>query len=447
MQNVDESKLMLLTAQVDPKSNPWEPVPDAGPITSPRVGTETVALSATGKFLKDLIRVGVYKHPTQHWTLDTSPEREKNWCLRFGEMQRDGIEVPIYADHVASANTHLGYLADMFMGGDTAAFARHPEFQKLPKEKQPLDAATCYGISAFEPGDEKTALRVGRVSVLIDKDFVGGNGKHYGEAIRHVAVTPEPVVAGQEGFVRLAASRNNPDDQATVYVLSSGSTNSKAGASGMTPEHMQLCKDTLAKHLGADHEDVKGLSEDNAIPTVCKHFGALMDAHSGLRTDHANLQGEHDKAKADSADASAKAASRIDELEKEGKLALSNLSPEVLDDLAEGAEERIDSLTMGPKPKITPAVATALKGVLVGSKDSRNAWALSRHVSKTPESVVRGIVKALGDNDVVELGEKTKAQQIALSREVPDDKGADLDPKVHEEMKAKAALLSGAPIK
>ena len=45
---------------------------------------------------------------------------------------------------------------------------------------------------------------------------------------------------------------------------------------------------------------------------------------------------------------------------------------------------------------------------------------LSRKVSGTSESITRQILKALADNDPVELGEKTKAQTMAMGRIVPD---------------------------
>jgi hypothetical protein len=107
---------------------------------------------------------------------------------------------------------------------------------------------------------------------------------------------------------------------------------------------------------------------------------------------------------------------------------------DILDQLAEGAEERIEGLTLGPKPKITPAVAKSLKALLVGETGHRNAYALSRTVSGTPKSLVKQVVEALEGNDPVVLGEQSKAQTIGLSRQVPGTEGSQDDPKVTEGM-------------
>ena len=149
------------------------------------------------RFLKDVASVGDYIHPVQKWKLSLDRERMDKHCAAFAAMKADGIKVPIYKDHVASTDSTLGYVADIFRGGDQTALARWPGLAKLPPEKLPADPDRIYAVHEFpDAACAQQACRVGQVSMFLDKDFTGGNGKKYGEAIRHVAVTPEPVIGG-----------------------------------------------------------------------------------------------------------------------------------------------------------------------------------------------------------------------------------------------------------
>jgi hypothetical protein len=52
--------------------------------------------------------------------------------------------------------------------------------------------------------------------VLIDKKMQDGTGKKYGEATRHVAITPEPIVPNQGGFCQLSLDNTNLVDVACL---------------------------------------------------------------------------------------------------------------------------------------------------------------------------------------------------------------------------------------
>ena len=156
--------------------------------------------------LKDVLSTGKYTHPIHGWSLDVTPDKIKKYCAAFSEMKNAGVKVPIYADHKPGAANTLGYVKDMFQGGPDA-IKNHPEFAKLPVDRAPLDPNKMYAVHEWaSPEAMKMAHGVGQVSVLIDKKMQDGTGKKYGEATRHVAVTPEPIVPGQGGFTQLAAS-------------------------------------------------------------------------------------------------------------------------------------------------------------------------------------------------------------------------------------------------
>ena len=156
--------------------------------------------------LKDVLATGSYKHPVHGWSLDVTPDKMKAYCAAFSEMKNAGVKVPIYADHKPGAATTLGYCRDLFMGGPDA-LKNHPELAKLPADQAPLDPNKMYAIHDWaSPEAQKMGHGVGQVSVLIDKKMKDGTGKSYGEAVRHIAVTPEPIVPGQGAFTQLAAS-------------------------------------------------------------------------------------------------------------------------------------------------------------------------------------------------------------------------------------------------
>jgi hypothetical protein len=191
-----------------------------GPEGGPDISNQQTGFMPGCRFCKDVIASGNYQHPIHGWSLDVDGKRMDSWVKSFEAMTKDGIKVPIYADHKPSTITHLGYLSGLCRGGPEA-LKKYPELAKLPADKAPLNPKRLYAIHEFK--DEASAALakgVGQVSVLIDKDMKGGNGKKYGEAIRHVAVTPEPVVAGQDGFMRLALSDDKTQSAIPVFVVS-----------------------------------------------------------------------------------------------------------------------------------------------------------------------------------------------------------------------------------
>lgn len=156
--------------------------------------------------VKDVLATGTYKHPVHGWSLEVTPEKLAKYCAAFSEMKNNGVKVPIYADHKPGAATTLGYCRDMFMGGPEA-LKNHPELAKLPADQAPLDPNKLYAIHDWSsPEAQKMGHGVGQVSVMIDKKMKDGTGHNYGEAVRHIAVTPEPIVPGQGSFTQLAAS-------------------------------------------------------------------------------------------------------------------------------------------------------------------------------------------------------------------------------------------------
>lgn len=218
--------------------------------------------------VKDVLSAGQYQHPIHGWKLDVTPAKMDKYCAAFSEMQNGGVKVPIYADHKPGAATTLGYCRAMFRGGPEA-LKKYPELAKLPADQAPLDPNKMYAIHDWNsPEAMKMGHGVGQVSVLIDKKMKDGTGKSYGEAVRHVAVTPEPIVPGQGGFTQLAASLLNEsktglyafakdaqmdddgDDDYGDHKKAAEKATGKAADSGKPNHHM----DAAAMHMKAAKE-------------------------------------------------------------------------------------------------------------------------------------------------------------------------------------------------
>ena len=133
-------------------------------------------------YWKDALRVGRYAHPSGRYALDVTRQKLDGYARTFAAMRANGVGVPILADHAPTAAATLGWIVDVRRDGDRL-----------------LELHQFLGEQARDTG-----LR-NHVSLGIDPDFVDGRGVRYGEAIVHSAVTPVPVVPGQDDFQPAAA--------------------------------------------------------------------------------------------------------------------------------------------------------------------------------------------------------------------------------------------------
>jgi hypothetical protein len=129
-------------------------------------------------YWKDALTSGRYVHPTKRFSLEVTPDRLEALARNFRGMKEAGIAVPILADHAERADAALGFIIDVKI-----------ENGWLRELHQFL------GPQARDLG-----LRNG-VSLGLAPDYVDGQGRNWGEAIAHSALTPLPVVAGQGPFV------------------------------------------------------------------------------------------------------------------------------------------------------------------------------------------------------------------------------------------------------
>ena len=339
------------------------------------------------RFLKDVASFGSYSHPVHNWKLDIDGKRMDKWCAAFDAMQKDGVKVPVYADHKPGAANCLGYCTAMFRGSPDI-LKKHPEFCNMPLDKAPTDPNRLYAIHEF-PDEQSaaTANRVGQVSVLIDRNLRNGSGKNYGEAVRHVAVTPEPIVAGQGGFAALAHAENEeaPDMYVLGIVAGPEASHEQGAGSMLTTDELTALK----THFPA--EEAEKITAETGVTALCDRFVALSLNAQEVEAERKALKAQ---------------------LEAQGSAA--KLDPDVADGLQEGAEIEFSAL---PDTLYSPATKKALYSLLAGTKENPNVYALSRKATGGTVSLARGVAAILKANKPLPLGERTGSQRaLELSR-------------------------------
>ncbi|HPS52797.1 MAG TPA: hypothetical protein PLK08_04515 [Phycisphaerae bacterium] len=367
------------------------------------ISASAQSLNKTGqpaqKFLKDMIRCGVYKHPVHGWTLDVTPQRMDNWVAAFNRMKENGVDVEVPIDHSMSAEDNRGYVVDMFRGGTEAA-------KDYP---QATDPKTLYGVHELIGDDSiELASRCKNVSVLIERDFVDGQGVAYGEAITHSSIVQQPIVPGQGDFIPLSKA-GDVNAPIPVFVLSSEASKGKNKKNNVENTNMELF-DGLKQQFGFGDD----VTEENILSRIKESVDKTAEDNKTLskQVTELNAKVESLTAKVDDG----KAASKID--------------PDALDGLVEGTEARIEKLQACGK--LTPAAAKVAHDVLIGEPGKRNTLMLSRKASGMDESIAKKVLSIVEANDPKELGEMTKSQ--TLSRQTPGEQPPAVDAEIQKSM-------------
>lgn len=138
------------------------------------------------RYRKDVIRTGRFFVPKMRLWLEVTPDRMDRWVSTFDLMRRRGVKVDLTLDHLdpGSAESKRGELVRLQRLGDT-----------LYADVEVADAET-----------ELLLARCPEVSLELDQGFQDGLGNTYDEALTAVTICRQPVVPGQQPFLKIAAS-------------------------------------------------------------------------------------------------------------------------------------------------------------------------------------------------------------------------------------------------
>lgn len=329
-------------------------------------------------FKKDLIREGVYVHPIFEWELDVDERRLNRWVEAFNDMKSNGLDIEIVLNHSMSADDVRGYLKDLMVEDGV--------------DEDGNDVKVLFGILEMRGDGVELAKVVKNVSIAVEREFKDGKGRNYGEIISHVGVVQQPIVAGQDEFVPIAASG--------------------AGAVGVPillkcskdKEQMKMDKELLskiAKAMGVD-----AVTEDEAVEKMLSHITGLSETVKTL-------------------------SAKIEEEEKKGGEADGNKADEKTSELSsEDAEEKADTVEeklslLVEQGKLTPDQKKKVLSKFVGEKGKRKSMFLSAKQGVDGRSVINLLCDVLKDGKVqMSMGTKTGSQNKFSSKD--DTESADL---------------------
>lgn len=325
--------------------------------------------SGASRFIKDVCKVGRYRHPVQGWELDVTPERLEKWVANFGAMKAAGIDVEITVDHQHTADAVRGYVSDMWTDGER-----------------------LWAVHDFTHPDGATLARsVRNVSLEIDPAFVDGEKRVYGECVTHSSLCQKPVVSGQGEF-RALSLLPTPDPQD-----STGDTDME-----FQKQLLELLQSELKLTPKPEAEGAE-LTPADVVRAISDASSATAEATATAAAAHkaelAKIQAELSAATKAAADAAAKAAPPPE------------ANPEVTEVLAEANSERLQGLIAAGC--ITPTVGIALSALLIGPADARNVLCLSRAPGQD-KALARAVIDALKENRPVDLTQRTGAQLLSL---------------------------------
>ena len=293
------------------------------------------------RFKKDIIRVGEFVDNGFGVPLSVTPAHLSHWAKTFAEMKANGVKVPIPKHHKdwSLSENNRGWVHDMFVEGDRLVM----NCELFGTDVEAL--AACNDVSVGAP----------------DLEWEDCDGNTYLIPIRHVALTPTPLVTGLGEFTRIAAT----------------------WARSQETKENDMDLQEIRAAMGIKEE----LTKENAVELVCS---AAMVTIEKL----ADLTKKFD----------AQALKLSEKLEVKDPEPVKPLDPLVLELVGKDRRRELEGLVMSAK--ITPAVKDKLEAAFVTD------GAIQASVSAKRTGEFDSLIDALKANDPVKLGEQSSAQTL-----------------------------------
>jgi hypothetical protein len=335
-------------------------------------------------FTKDLIRVGHYVHPVDHWHMDVTPQTLDGYVSIFRAMKANGVKVPFVVDHSDETDDGRGEVLNLYREGDA-----------------------LFGLVSVIGQDAAVQVaRVPEVSVSID-EIVDGKGVDYGEGIEHVSHSQYPVVPQQQPFVPIAASRRRREQP---LLLSAA----KRSSSMTLKEDLKAKLQKLAIDSGKTVEETAAMSEDDLVS-----FSLETLLGSGDGSAEGNAAGQMDKLQTENAQLSEKVQQLSRKLESQPTQPAPN--DEVLHERGIRVGERVNKLI--GEHKLDAGTGQKLLARLTKLGTGKpHAFMLSRH-GDASDCEAMELLDIIAANNPPPKGEASGPQARQMSRAVPNDDG------------------------
>ncbi len=215
-------------------------------------------------YRKDLISEGEYVHPAKGFRVPAPADRIHHWAENGNRMLAAGVDVPINVDHSDRAEDARGNILKFEVGLNESGLT------------------TLYGLCQIVGEDAALTAARNKVSVGINPNYVDGAKRDWGDSVFHVALTPVPVVPGQDSFQLLSQAERpggRPDDD-DLYLSAAGTPHKYASTQVQLPPGLAAAHQRFADAIPADD---LAASDDGDGREVDPH----VTCRYGLDTDEA----------------------------------------------------------------------------------------------------------------------------------------------------------------
>lgn len=203
-------------------------------------------------FWKDLIGIDDYENAARKFVMSVPPDRLQKWERTGNEMLAAGINIPIVEDHKETAEASRGRVVEFKI-----------------KNAEPGEPR-LYGLCQLIGEDAPLLAARNQVSVGVPVgDYITG-GKNWGDAIRHVALTPVPAVHDQQPFVQAASQ--SAADAGAILTLAASSTHRS------DPMKTLKCSEECMSALHDIVPGLKDIPDDEKMAHVNSHLQTLHAA-------------------------------------------------------------------------------------------------------------------------------------------------------------------------
>lgn len=152
----------------------------------------------SGRYAKDVVKLGRFVHPEDGRIIDFTPERLASLELETTRYLGNGNKIPFPDGHSWNVLDNMGFWPGPFTVVEGALFG-----VVEPKEKKAIEKLEDGSLDA--------------VSVVIEFDKADTKGNRYGEVITQICGTNYPVITEQGGFMKLAQAGGGEPLQLEVY--------------------------------------------------------------------------------------------------------------------------------------------------------------------------------------------------------------------------------------
>lgn len=145
-------------------------------------------LEQGNRYRKHILKLGKFVKKSDNLRFEITPREFDHFERTFSQMQQNGVKVPLPLGHTDDDHKNRGWVVGIERSTDDPNF-----------------------LDAIIECDRPELIKENDVSVFVPPSFTDGEGNEYMRPIRHVALTPYPVIPGLGEFKAIAASFEDGD--------------------------------------------------------------------------------------------------------------------------------------------------------------------------------------------------------------------------------------------